>query len=433
MLWGVATHSTHAGSGDEPHYLAIAHSLAFDFDLDLANNYGPAEPLIAAGGLSPEAHVRPGVDGRARPVHDIGMPLLFTPYVRLVRPLAAASIPYASSSTMRRLRLTPTTLYRHLLSAAMILIAAGLAVSMARTFRDLGTPETTALLAAVLVAASPPFLVMSLLFFTEVLSALLCLTVFRLLVRTGTPSTRSGVAAGGLLGLLLLVHIRNLGLVVGLVVAAAWHIREAGSWRPVGAIFAGLLPLVALRASLNFTFWGSLWTSPHAALGLWPGWQEALSVMTVRAGGLLLDQEFGLLPYAPIFVLAPIGLVLLARTRRLAVLAIVVVIAAYLLPILCPVTNVHGWSGGWSPAARFVVPVLPLAAVGIAWALRSLPGWLTVPVVVLQVVVSAYFWQNPKNLWNDGDGVAAVCSRGGFTGCEQLPSFVTPADFHQSR
>ena len=51
VLAGLITHGTYAGTGDEPHYLAIAHSLAFDGDLDVANNYGASEPLIAGGSL----------------------------------------------------------------------------------------------------------------------------------------------------------------------------------------------------------------------------------------------------------------------------------------------------------------------------------------------------------------------------------------------
>ena len=90
VLWGLITHGTHAGTGDEPHYLAIAHSIAFDGDLDLANNYGANEPLVGGGVLQPEAHVRPGVDGVARPVHDIGLPLVFAPFVRLAVPLTNA-------------------------------------------------------------------------------------------------------------------------------------------------------------------------------------------------------------------------------------------------------------------------------------------------------------------------------------------------------
>jgi hypothetical protein len=55
VLLGLITHSSNAGSGDEPHYLAIAHSIAFDFDFDVSNNYGTGEPLIAGGGLVPGA------------------------------------------------------------------------------------------------------------------------------------------------------------------------------------------------------------------------------------------------------------------------------------------------------------------------------------------------------------------------------------------
>ena len=97
VLWGLITHSTYAGSGDEPHYLAIAHSLGFDGDLDLGSNYGAAEPLIADGALEPEGHVRPDADGVLRPVHDVGLPAVFAPYVRLVRPVAEA--PARSTAT----------------------------------------------------------------------------------------------------------------------------------------------------------------------------------------------------------------------------------------------------------------------------------------------------------------------------------------------
>jgi hypothetical protein len=199
------------------------------------------------------------------------------------------------------------------------------------------------------------------------------------------------------------------------------------------AAVAGLVALVAVRAGINYMFWGSLWTSPHAALGAWTGLADALDLMAVRAGGLLLDQEYGLLPYAPVFLLAPLGLVRLVKTRPATAGAVAVVVASYLAFILFPVTNVHGWTGGWSPAGRFLTPILPLAAIGIAVSIGSLPRLMTVPLIVLQVVISAYCWQNPKNLWNDGDGIAAVCARGGFTVCAHLPSFVTPDDRRPSR
>ena len=161
VLWGLITHGTHAGTGDEPHYLAIAHSIAFDGDLDLANNYGANEPLVGGGVLQPEAHVRPGIDGTARPVHDIGMPVVFAPFVRLAVPLTHALTRIVPEGTMRRARLNPSVLYRHLLSLAMI-----------------GASEGAALGTATLLMLSPPLLIFSVLFFTELLSALVCFAIF---------------------------------------------------------------------------------------------------------------------------------------------------------------------------------------------------------------------------------------------------------------
>ena len=51
FLWGLMTHSTSVGTGDEPHYLAIAHCLVFDRDFDLANNY--RDGAWISGGVEP--------------------------------------------------------------------------------------------------------------------------------------------------------------------------------------------------------------------------------------------------------------------------------------------------------------------------------------------------------------------------------------------
>jgi hypothetical protein len=42
--------------------------------------------------------------------------------------------------------------------------------------------------------------------------------------------------------------------------------------------------------------------------------------------------------------------------------------------------------------------------------------------VTLQVAISAYAWQHPKILWNDGDGRAAFCEQLGDPACGYLPS-----------
>lgn len=76
------------------------------------------------------------------------------------------------------------------------------------------------------------------------------------------------------------------------------------------------------------------------------------------------------------------------------------------------------------PVARFLVPIVALFAIGVAAAIQAIPRAILVPILVLQVAIDAYVWQHPKVLWNDGDGVAAVCGRDITSLRCFLPSFV---------
>ena len=81
-----------------------------------------------------------------------------------------------------------------------------------------------------------------------------------------------------------------------------------------------------------------------------------------------------------------------------------------------------GCAGGWSPAARFLTPIAPLLGLFVFAGLTAAPRPLAAAVVTLQIAISAYAWQHPKILWNDGDGRAAVCEPPGAGVCAYLPS-----------
>ena len=415
VLSGLLTRSTHIGSGDEPHYLAIAHSLGFDGDLDVANNYGAAEPLIYDGGLEPGAHVRLGVGEIPRPVHDIGLPLLLAPYIRIAVPLTST---LKAHLPMQRLRLTPWTLYRHLLSAFMILFAGVLAVLMFEEFMAAGAKERLALWMAGLVALSPPLMIYGVLLFTELISTLLCLVAFYYLVLASDAKPRNWALAGISAGLLFLVHARNIGLSLAFLILAARDVRRLAWFTvPFSAI-------VGLRTVINNHLWGTLLLNPHVRAGEWMDSQDTIAIAFGRLVAMLLDQEFGLIPYAPIFLVSLFGVVPVWETRRDLFWTSGLAVGAYLLAVALPITNAHGWSGGWSPAARFMVPIVPLLALFVVAGVPAIPRLVLVPTIVLQLTINAYFWANPKNLWNDADGTAAICSRGGVPICQYLPSFV---------
>lgn len=416
------THGNYAGSGDEPHYLAIAHSVAFDGDFDLSNNYGASEPLVGAGVLEPEIHVRPGAGGVLRPVHDIGMPVLFAPYVRLAVPATNALTRAIPPSTMERARLNPPLLYRHLISLGMIVIAVLLARMLFGAFSELGaTPRGAAGLTALLLF-SPPLLIFSILFFTELLSALLCFVVFAQIVLRDTRGPWRWWWLGCATGFLFLVHARNIGLTIPLAALAVYHLRAPARRAESRAFALGLAALVAIRTGVNYYFWGEWLSSPHARPGGWPGLGGLLSESATRFAGLLVDQEFGLLIYAPVYVVAIVGLVAWFRTRASLARAVLVVAGVYLAFVICPLTNVHGWTGGWSPAARFLTPLTPLLGLCVLGGLRVMPRAAAIGVIALQAVISAYAWQHPKVLWNDGDGRAAICETVGDGICGRLPS-----------
>ncbi len=278
-------------------------------------------------------------------------------------------------------------------------------------------------------------MIFSVLIFTELTSALLCVYVFRRVALDTRdlrraelePGLGSGQAfwavTGAAIGLLWLVHVRNAGLVFALTVLSVLAIRRTRAWRDLGGFVLGLGVLAAVRTLVTWHFWGTLLTTPHGRTGDWQGIVPALRDVGVRLGGLLFDQEYGLLIYAPIYALALAGFVGLdgVLVRR-----ILFVVGSYLALVLCPITNVHGWTGGWSPPARMLMPIVPLLAIPLIAAVRLLPKSVLAPVLALQLTINGYMWQNPKNLWNDGDGIAAVCARGSMRFCEYLPRIPGP-------
>jgi hypothetical protein len=256
------------------------------------------------------------------------------------------------------------------------------------------------------------------------LSALLCFVVFFAIAMRDARGAARWWWLGCATGFLFLIHARNVGLTLPLTALGLYHLRGRARRHEAAAFIAGVAALVIGRTAVNYWFWGTLVSSPHARVADWPGVAALLGEMTTRKLGLLVDQEFGLLIYAPVYACALAGAFALWKTRRDVAVAIVLTGVFYVTLIICPVTNVHGWTGGWNPAGRLLTPVAPLLGLFVFAGLRLLPRALTVAIVGLQIAISAYAWQHPKVLWNDGDGQAAFCEQLGTRVCDHLPSFV---------
>jgi hypothetical protein len=203
------------------------------------------------------------------------------------------------------------------------------------------------------------------------------------------------------------MHIRNIGLVVAMMALVAWRLRAEPA-RATG-FGAGLAAMIAIKVALNLQFWGTAFTTPHAHLGAWPGVIAFVSSVTTSALGLLFDPRHGLLMTAPVYLLAPAALWLLVRRSRTAATELLVLIAGYVIFVINPVTNVHGWRGGWSPAARFLVPIAPFLALAIPLLLGTRRGWSTVAACIAgQLAIDLYFWGHPMTMWSEGPGPAPL-------------------------
>ena len=429
-LWGLITHGTYAGTGDEPHYEMMTHSLAFEHDLDLTNDYDNPNNLAMYGRYEAGPHVQPGKDGRLRPVHDVGMPLLFAPYYAAAYLLTGQLVAHLPARWLERTRLNFNVLVRHFLSLAMIGLTAAIAIRLFELFSAISLSGRRAFAWALLMILSPPIMSLSFLFFTEIVSAFIAIHVF-LWLRGSPRNHLEAMVAGAALGLLFLVHARNAGLIAGLLLIAVIRSKHWPDRRLLATFLCGAAVLFALRTAVNYHFWGTWITSPHERFGVVEGEGQFVTEALTRLAGWLFDQEHGLLPYAPIYLLVPAGWLALWKRDRTLCTELSMVIVSYVGVMTIPLLNAHGWRGGWSPAARFLVPVAPFLAVLIFAAVSHAQRLPTAVIVIagVQVCLDAFFWQHPGLLWNDGFGVSALLrylDHGNAQLSSYFPSLNTP-------
>lgn len=417
IYWSLTTHGKFSVTGDEPHYLIVAQSLAFDRDLDVGNNYQQNEgALFGASGLQREQHAQAARDGRMLPVHDIGVPVVLLPVY--VAAIEIAKLPPAG--ILKSFRMNQGLLAYAIISLFIMAIVIAAAHMTIAGLVPIGLAERTASILVLVIWASAPVLSNAFLVFPEPFALFVTAWSVRMWTAAPRPWSRHDSVHIGALGLLPWFHRKFVVYAVALLLVTLWHRRRQFSALGRGARVSQLAlfaaPVVAL-AAWTFYYWGNF-AGPLAMEGA----PLSLAAFADGAPGLLIDRENGLFWWAPAYILVPA-----AWSLSPAPLPWLLPVAA----LFVPAASHYQWWGGFSPAARFLVPLVPIfCAAGVALVRCAATRSTAVALLIPQLLIAAYGWQHPRLLWPRGDGhnrvLGALLDTIGF-GERWVPSFRVPS------
>ena len=281
---GVHTKRVRGVEGDEPHYLVIAHSLLVDGDLRIENNHqaGHYEAFYSAF-LAPHFLQR-GVNDVIYSIHSPGFSALVLPFYAVAGQWGAMAL--------------------------IALLASLAAVAVFRLTERL-TTRPVATITWVAVALTIPFAPQSWLVYPD-MPAALGMAWAATWVLTPVPTRPwTWVWRGAALGVLPWLHVRYSLLLVGITVCLLVRL-----W-PRRRLAGGFLAPMAVSGALWLLSFYVMYGTPNPTMPY--GYDGAgLDLSNIPRGvlGLLFDQEFGLLTYSPIYVMAGLGAWLMLRREE---------------------------------------------------------------------------------------------------------------------
>ncbi len=351
---GIHANDSTRFSSDEAHYLLTAKSIAEDHTPDLTDEYRSASYREFY-----DAHLRPQGRTTNRQInepHGIGFPTLIAPAFALA---GATGV--------------------QLFMAACMAFAFVFAFAIcARLF-----PRPWSTVGPLACAIAAPVFAFSAAVYPETLAAaLLSFTAYMTVRLYERPLARYSAAAG--LSVAVLPWLEPGLLIPGLALLAfpvTW-LYQRGRHLAAYASAEIVLFSVVVYVSLNRSFFGGI-TPDAASLGEGPSFPIGYLTRSYRLVALWVERDYGLLRWAPIFALIFFACWLLWRSRRdhLARIApdqrrVEGMVGMALLAVLAQTLSAtYGAPTLFDPlfAGRYLVPILPLAAIPVAWSLRYTP------------------------------------------------------------
>lgn len=364
--------------GDEPHYLLLTHSLAHDFDADLANNYAAQDwRAFLDRPLAPQPGDPVGRRGERYSRHNLLLPLIL-------------ALPY------RLLGLRGAQLTLCALAAALVWAT----LRVARHY----CPERPgeALMAMGLLAFSAPLILFSHQAWVEVPAALATVVALDALLGLAAEhrEARAWLAAGAALVLLPLLKLRFALVAVGLLAVAL--VRSPGRRSRLSLAAGGLVALLAAILLFNFARFGNpLKYQELASLGVYV---RSLGAYLRGGVGLLWDCAFGLFAGAPLWLALNPALAW-PRLRDSTMLRDVSLVCG---PYLLAVLPRGEWYGAWSPPFRYGVVALPFLALLLVRLLadrrRSGPRLILEALGIVTFALTVLWCVRPEWTYSLADG-----------------------------
>ena len=177
----------------------------------------------------------------------------------------------------------------------------------------------------------------------------------------------------------------------GLYAMAVWRAQRLSLREASAALTRFAFPLVICFLFLVWLNWyrfGSIFETgyePHAFTS------DLLSGIY----GLVFSFNKGIIFYAPLVVLAPVGIGLMVRAHREEAALIVLASLSYVSLF----AKFYDWGAGWSWGPRYLVPILPLLMLPVARAMAAARSWRYVGAVLF----AAGFAVNGVGVLIDGD------------------------------
>lgn len=387
--------------GDEPHYLVIAHSLLVDGDLQIENNHEARHYQPFWSGLLPPHFLQRGIDRVVYSIHAPGLPALLLPF-------------YAVAG--------------HWGAMVLVVLLASLAATSVFRLAERLTDRRIAWVTWLAVALTIPFAPQSWLIFPEMPAALVMAWVAAWLFGPLPARRAAWIWRGAAVGFLPWLHMKYSFLLVGATVCLLIRL-----WPRLSDAARFLAPM-AVSGLLWFGSFYLMYGTPNPTVVYGYGAGAGLELSNIPRGvlGLLFDQEFGLLLYSPVYALAVVGGWMMVRRSdtRWPMVGLIVTAVGFILTIV----PYYMWWGGWSVPARFLLPVLPIAAPMLAVAFarcrgaasRGVAGLLLLAGVASFAVIVAQ--PQRRLLFNERDGTGRLVEaiQGEMDLTSVLPSFIQP-------